>query len=127
MLGFVSAHITWNALSNLELRRLYKASSDDQLLLSTTTLSNIRPREYELTMETIMKQLPLQNNDRLGWDGWTSTDKLAITSVIVYYMEGHWALREVEIAFDQVDCLFVFLFRKLNKDYRSRANILEQG
>ena len=69
------------------------------------TLSNICRREYELTVDAIMKQLPLRNQVGLALDGWTSTNKFAITSVIAYYMDRDWALREVQLAFDEVDCL----------------------
>jgi hypothetical protein len=106
MLGFVSAHIPWNAISNLELRWSYKALRDDQVLPSATTLSNICRREYALTVDAIKKQLPLRNTVNLALDGWTSTNKLAITSVIAYYMDRNWALREVQLAFDDVNRLF---------------------
>jgi len=45
MLGFLSAYIPWNAISNLELRRSYKALHDEVVPLSATTLSNICRRE----------------------------------------------------------------------------------
>jgi len=106
MLGFVSAYIPWNAISNLELRRPYKALRDDLVLPSATTLSNICRREYALAVDAIKKQLPFQNKVSLALDGWTSTNKLAIMSVIAYYMDGKWALREVQLAFDEVDRLF---------------------
>jgi hypothetical protein len=95
MLGFVSAHIPWNVISNLELRRSYKALRDDLVLLSATNLSNICLREYVLTVDAIKKQLPSQNKVSLALDGWTSTNKIAITSVIAYYMDCNWASREV--------------------------------
>jgi len=41
MSGFVLAHTPWNAISNLELRRSYKALRNDLVLLSATTLSNV--------------------------------------------------------------------------------------
>ena len=41
MLGFVSAYIPWNAISNLELRRSPKALREDLVWLAATTLSNI--------------------------------------------------------------------------------------
>jgi len=41
-----------------------------------------------------MKKLPLRNEVSLALDGWTSTNKLAITSVIAYYMDRKLALRE---------------------------------
>jgi len=45
MLGCVSAHIPWNAISNLELQRSYKALRGDLVVLSATTHSNICHRE----------------------------------------------------------------------------------
>jgi len=84
MLGFVSAHRPWNAISNLELRQSYQALRDDLVLQSATTLSNICRREYALTVDAIEKQLPLLNKVSLALNGWTSTNKLAITSVIAY-------------------------------------------
>ena len=110
MLGFVSAHIAWNAISNLELRRSYKELREDLVLPSATTLSNICRREYSLTVDAIKKQLPSQNKVSLALDGWTSTNKLAITSVIAYYMDRNWALRDVQLAFDEVDPLFFSAF-----------------
>jgi len=106
MLGFVSAHIPWNAISNLELRRTYKALHDDLVLPAATTLSNICRRECALTVDATKKQRPIQNKVSLALDGWTSTNKLAITSVNAYYMDRNWALREVQLAFNEVDCLF---------------------
>jgi len=106
MLGFVSAHIPWNAISNLELRRSYKALRNDLVLPSATTLSNIGRREYALTVDAIKNQLPLRNKVSLALDGCTSTNKLAITSVIAYYLDRNWALGEVQLAFDEVDRLF---------------------
>jgi len=106
MLGFVSAHIPWNAISNLELRRSYKSLRDDLVVPSTMTLSNICRREYALTVGVIEKQLPIRNKVSLALDGWTSTDKLTITSVIAYYMDRNWALCEVQLAFDEVDRRF---------------------
>jgi hypothetical protein len=110
MLGFVFAHIAWNAISNLELRQSYRALRDELLLPPATTLSNICRREYALTVDAIEKQLPVRNKVSLALDGWTSTNKLGITSVIVYYMDRNWALREVHLAFREVDRLFYSRF-----------------
>jgi len=74
------------------------------------TLRNICRRDYALTVDAIKKQLPLRNKVSLALDGWTSTNKLAITSVIAYYMERHWALHEVQRAFDEVYRLFCCRF-----------------
>ena len=106
MLGFVSAHIPWNSISNLELQRSYLALRNELLVQSATTLSNICRREYALTVVAIKKQLPSRNEISLAMDGCTSTFKLAIVSVIAYYMDRNCALREVQPAFDEVDCLF---------------------
>jgi len=106
MLGFVLEHIPWNAISNLDLRQSYKALRDDLVLPSATTLSNICWMEYALTVDATRKQLPLRNTVSLALDGWTSTNKLAITLVIAYYTDQNWALREVQPAFDKVDHLF---------------------
>jgi len=106
MLGFVLAHIPWNAISNLELRRSYKSLRDNVVLPCATTLSNICRRECALTVDAIKKQLPIRNKVSLALDGWTSTNTLAIMSVIACYMDRNWALREVQLAFDEVDCLF---------------------
>jgi hypothetical protein len=109
MLGFVLAHIPWNVISNLELQRSYKALRDDLVLPSATALRNICRREYALTVDAIIKQLPLRNKVSLVLDGWTSTNNLAITSVIAYYMDQNWALRKVQLAFEELNCLFVSL------------------
>ena len=37
-------------------------------------------------------------------------NKLAITSVIAYYMDQNWALREVQHAFNEVEHLFCSCF-----------------
>jgi hypothetical protein len=57
-------------------------------------------------VDAIKKQLPIQNKVSLALDGWTSTNKLAITSVIAFYMNRNWELREVHLDFDEVDYLF---------------------
>jgi len=106
MLGFVSTNTPWNAISNLELRRSYKALRDDLVVPSATTLSNICRREYALTPDAIQKLLPVRNKVSLALDGWTSTNNLAITLVIAYYMDRNWTLREVQLTCDEVDLPF---------------------
>jgi len=107
MIGFVPAHISLNTISNLELRRSYQALRDDLVLLSTTTLSNICRREHALTMDAIKKQLLSRNIVSLALDGLTSTNTLATMSVIAYKMDWNWALRDVQLAFNEVDRLFL--------------------
>ena len=112
MLGFVSSHIPWNSISNLELQWSYKALFDDLMLPSATMLSIICRREYTLTVDAIKKQLPSWNKASSALDRWTSTNKLAITSIIAYYMDQKWALREVQLAFDEVDGIFFCAFKR---------------
>jgi len=81
------------------------ALRDDLVLPSTTSLSTICWREYALTVYAIKKQLLSRNKVSLALDGWTSTNKLAITLVIAHYMDQKWALREVQLEFDEVDRL----------------------
>jgi hypothetical protein len=57
-------------------------------------------------VDAIKKQLPSQNKFIWTLDGWTSTDKLAKTWVIAHYMDRIWALREVQLALDEVVCPF---------------------
>jgi hypothetical protein len=115
MWRFVSAHIPWNPISNLKLQWPYNAFRSDLVLLSASTLSNICQREYTLTVDAMKKQLPSTNKVSLALDGWTSTNKLAITSVIAHYMDRNWALREVQLAFDEVDIpIFSYFARSLS-------------
>jgi hypothetical protein len=74
-------------------------------------MSNICRREYTLTVDAIEKQLLSRNKVGLPLDGWTSTNKLPVMSVISYYMDQNWALRELQLAFDEVDCPFFSYFK----------------
>jgi nuclear transport factor 2 (NTF2) superfamily protein len=62
-------------------------------------------------VDAIKKQLAIRNKVSLALDGWTSTNKLAITSVIAYYMDRNWAMRKVQLAFDEVNRLFCSRFK----------------
>jgi hypothetical protein len=84
ILGFGSAHILWNAISNLELQRPYKVFRDDLVLPSATALSNIYRREYALTVDAIKKSLASQNKVSIALDGWTSSNDLALLLGIAY-------------------------------------------
>ena len=110
MLWFVSAHIAWNAISNLELQQSYEGLCDDLVLLSATVVSHICRREYELTVHAIKKQLLVRNKVSIALDGWTSTNKLDIPLVIVYYMDRYRTLHEVQLTFDEVDALIYSRF-----------------
>ena len=60
-LGCVSIHNPCNAISNVEQLESYKAFRIDQVLLCATSLSNICPRGYALTVDAIKNQLPSRN------------------------------------------------------------------
>jgi len=111
MLGIVSAHIPWNAISNLVLLLSYNALRIELVIPSASTLSNICQREYNLTVDAIKKQLPSRNKVSLPLDGWTSTNKLPIMSVIAYHMDPNWALRDVQLVFNEVDSPFLSYFQ----------------
>jgi hypothetical protein len=57
-------------------------------------------------MDVIKQQLQIQYKVCLGLDGVTSTNKQAIMSVIAYYMDQNWALREVQLTFDEIERMF---------------------
>jgi len=68
MLIFVSTHIPWYAISNLELRRSYRALPNDLVLPSTMTLSNIYWWDHALTMDPNKKQLASHDKVSLSLD-----------------------------------------------------------
>ena len=133
MLGFVSADVPWNAISNIKLWEWYNALQMKLVLPSVNTLSNIGWREYTLTVDAIKKQLPLRNKVGLALDGWTSTNKLAITSMIAYYLQENSALREVPLAFDEGNSpFFSHLYSSLSirgeaSVYGSKASRIFEG
>ena len=106
MLGFHSANIPWKAISNLGLWRSYEALCYDLVLPSAMIFHNISSWKYALTEDAIKKQLPLRNKVSLALDGWTSTNKLAISSVMAYYMDRECGLPEIHLTFNEVDRLF---------------------
>jgi hypothetical protein len=87
MLVFISAHIPWNAISHIELGHSCEALRSEPVLLSATTLSNKCRREYTLTVDAMKKIFPSRNKVSFALDRWTLTNKLPITSVIVYYID----------------------------------------
>jgi len=120
MLGFVSAHSSWNVLSNLELQRSYSVFCRKLVLPSTNTPSNICQRAYWPTVDAMKKQLPSRNEVSLDFDRWTSTKNWAITSPIAYYLDRNWVLREVQLTFNVVDSPFF-------SSFKSYLRILGQG
>jgi hypothetical protein len=52
-------------------------------------------------------QLWSRNKVTLALDGRISTNKLAITAVIAYYLDRNWAMQEGQLLFDKVDNLFI--------------------
>jgi len=106
MLECVSAWISLNAIWHLELRQSFKTLCDNLDWPSAMTISNISRREHALTVDSIKKQLPSWRKDSLALHGWTLTNKLPITLGIAYCMDRNWALREVQLDIDEVDCVF---------------------
>ena len=69
MLGFGFGRHPCNAISNLELRRSYKALQSLPVLPFAATLSNICRREYAPTVDEIKKQMTSRNKVRFVLDG----------------------------------------------------------
>jgi len=108
---FVWPHNPSNAIWYLELRQSYKALRDQLVLPSILSLSNLCQTDYALIVHAIKNQLPSWNTVSLALDGWTSTHKLAITSIISFFRDRNGALSEVQLAFNEVDHLFFSPFQ----------------
>lgn len=102
LLGLLSAIIPLNAISNKELRRAFFMLRPEVKIPSVGTLTNLLAREYEMTLAAIKQQIPIGQKISIALDGWTSQNRLAITSVIMYYISRNWTLEEVQIAFEEV-------------------------
>ena len=102
LIGLLSASIPLNALSNREFRRVFKLLSNDLKLPSVSKLSCLLHEEYQKTLEEIKGQIPGGQRVSIALDGWTSKNRLAITSVIMYYISRNWTLEEVQLAFEEV-------------------------
>jgi len=89
MLEFVLPHISSNTTSNLQQHWLSNALRSELMLSSASTPSNICRREYTLPVDVIKNQLPSRNKVSFALDRWISTNKLTITLVIAYYIDGN--------------------------------------
>jgi len=63
-----------------------------------------------LHMDAIKQQWLSRNTVSLSLDGWIPTNKPARTLVIAYIMDQHWALRNVQLTWNEVDHLFFCFF-----------------
>ena len=102
LLGLLSALIPLNAISNTEFRRVFYTLRPDVQLPSVGTLTNLLAKEYDMTLVAIKDQIPVGQKISIALDGWTSQNRLAITSVIMYYISGNWKLEEAQLAFEEV-------------------------
>jgi hypothetical protein len=68
MLGFLSAHIPWNAIK-LSAMTSIQCITKRFGVTSASTLRNICRREYTATVDAIEKQLPSRNKASLALDG----------------------------------------------------------
>ena len=102
LLGFLSALIPFNTLTNPELRRILFSLKPDVNIPSVSTLRRLLATEYEKTTQAIRDNIPEGQKVGLALDGWTSGNKLAISSVIMYYISKNWELKEVQLAFEEV-------------------------
>ena len=102
LLGLLSAPIPLNAISNPEFRRVFSILRSDVQILCVSTLTKLLAREYQMTIVAIKNQIPRGQKVSIALDGWTSQNRLAITSAILYYISNNWTLEEVQIAFEEV-------------------------
>lgn len=98
----LSALVPFNVLSNPEFRRTFLAINPNISIPSVSKIRRLLAVEYENTLQAIKNSIPKNQKVSLALDGWTSSNKLAITSVIMYYIAGDWKLTEVQLAFDEV-------------------------
>lgn len=102
LLGFLSALIPFNSITNTEFRRVLISLKPGVSLPSVSTLRRLLATEYETTVKAIRDGIPEGQKVALALDGWTSGNKLAISSVIMYYISKNWELKEVQLAFEEV-------------------------
>jgi len=106
MIGFASAHIPWNPISNMELQQSCEVLWSDLVLPCATTINTIFQSVYAQTMDANKKQLPSPNTCSIAMDRWKMMNKLALKWVIAYNKDPNWVLGEVQPACDEVDPLF---------------------
>jgi len=102
LIGLLSALIPLNVVSNREFRRVFKVLRNDIKIPSVSKLTSLLGKEYDKTLEAIKGQIPRGQRVSIALDGWTSKNRLAITSVIMYYISRNWTLEEVQLAFEEV-------------------------
>jgi hypothetical protein len=56
-------------------------------------------------VDAIKKKMLSTNKVSLALDRWASMNKLAITSVIAYYMNYSWALQDGQLTSDEVSSI----------------------
>jgi len=95
-----------------QLRWSYIALRCDVAVPLATTLSKICLREYALTIDAFKKQSLSPNKVSSGFERWTSTNKLAMTAVIGYYIERNGALHQVQLSVGEVDHVFFSGFER---------------
>jgi hypothetical protein len=72
------------------------------------------------------KQFLTKHKVSVTLDGWTSTNKQAIFSVIGYYIDQNCSLCEMQLAFDEVCVNPICDFLPLT-NHRSKASTQERG
>lgn len=69
---------------------------------SRSTFQRLLMQEYQLAVNSIETLLPRGNKVSLAADAWTSPNKLAILSIIGYFVTEDWRLAEVQLGFEQI-------------------------
>lgn len=62
-------------------------------------------------VDAIQVELPSRLTVSLVPDGWISTSKMAIASVTADFIDHNWALRNVQLTFNDIESLFISYFQ----------------
>lgn len=106
--AFVSTNMPFNMVTDDHFRRFLRLCNsqmrDPVDPPCASTMRNRLAKEYSLTIQAIRNELPHGTRKiSLAMDGWTSPNKLPITSMLAYYIDDDWNLREVQLGFDEVN------------------------
>jgi hypothetical protein len=92
----------FNVLNSPEFRRSLLMLRPDISIPSVSKFRRLLKSEYDITVQSIRRAIPKDQKVSLALDGWTSSNKLAVVSVIMYYISPDWSLKEVQLAFEEV-------------------------
>ena len=102
MHSFTISHIPLSVISDPYFRRLLLFTRNDLKLPSRSTVQRLLMREYQLAVKAIATLIPMDRKISIAIDAWTSPNKLAILSIIGYFVTSDWRLAEIQLGFEQI-------------------------